>query len=92
MLLNITSSSEIRISEIKNEKIESQFLAEILSSKARIEELNPIFPTHSKRQTWIMMNNDFDLLGYGSILFQVGKNDNRGLTININHEYLSCPI
>ena len=35
-----------------------------------------------------MMNNDFEEIGYGSILFQVGKNDNRGLTIIINNEYI----
>lgn len=34
-----------------------------------------------------MMNNNFDEIGYGSILFQIGKNDQRGLTININNEY-----
>jgi hypothetical protein len=51
-----------------------------------MEEHNPVFPTPSKRQTWIMMNDDFDELGYGSILLQVGKNDNRGLTITVNNE------
>ena len=45
-----------------------------------------MFPTASKKQTWIMMNNDFQELGYGSILFQIGKNDNRGLTISISPE------
>ena len=32
-----------------------------------------------------MMNDDFDQIGYGSIVFQVGKNDNRGLTISLNN-------
>lgn len=62
-------------------------MAEALSSKARQEELNIVFPSPNKKQTWIMMNNNFDEIGYGSILFQIGKNDLRGLTININNEY-----
>ena len=52
-----------------------------------MEEVNPIFPTPNKRQTWIMVNNDFDQIGYGSIVFQVGKNDNRGLTVQLYNEY-----
>ena len=79
----------MKISENKNEETEKQFLGEILSSKARMEEVNPIFPTPNNRQTWIMMNNDFDQIGYGSIVFQVGKNDNRGLTVQLYNEYLS---
>ena len=86
MTSHTTSSAEVRISENKLEQTENRFLSEILSSKARIEEINPIFPTPMKKQTWIMMNNDFEQIGYGSILFQVGKNDNRGLTINISQE------
>jgi len=31
-----------------------------------------------------MMNNDFNQLGYGSILFQIGKNDNKRLIIDID--------
>ena len=57
------------------------FLSEVLSHKARMTERNIIYPTPSNKTTWVMINNDFNLLGYGSILFQMGKHDNRGLTV-----------
>jgi hypothetical protein len=38
------------------------------------------------KHTWLKLNNDFNQLGYGSILFQIGKNDNRRLNIEINSQ------
>ena len=47
-----------------------------------------IVPNPNKKQSWMMINDDFQTMGYCSILFQVGKNDNRTLTVNIDTVYL----
>jgi hypothetical protein len=90
-ILNITSSREVAISEGKMTKNDqNEFLTEIFSNKSRKEEKNVVVPNPAKKQSWLMVNDDFQTMGYGSILFQVGKNDSRTLTVNIDAQY-SCP-
>lgn len=84
-ILNTTSSKEVTISEGKMSKGEqNEFLAEVFSNKSRKEEKNVIVPNPNRKQSWIILNDEFATLGYCSILFQVGKNDDRTLTVAID--------
>jgi hypothetical protein len=65
-------------------KEQTRFLSEVLSTKARKEEKNVIYPFPHRKQTWIMANDDFESIGYGTIIFQSGKNDNYLMIINID--------
>lgn len=61
----------------------------MLSDKARKEERNVIYPFPHKKQTWIMANDDFDSIGYGSLTFQTGKSDALLMAITIDFKYSS---
>ena len=37
----------------------------------------------------IIMNNDFNQLGYGYIFFQVGKGDNRRISVTVKQYYFA---
>lgn len=87
-VLNVTSNREVVISEAKlNQNEHHEFLAEVLSDKARKEERNVIFPNLNRKQSWIIINRDFESLGYNTILMQVGKNDNRCMTVEVDTQY-----
>lgn len=72
-----------------SKKEQTTFFSEVLSDKARREERNVIYPFPHKKQSWIMANDDFDTIGYGTLTFQTGKNDNIAMNINIETKYLS---
>lgn len=87
-LLNVTCSEDVLIGECKMAKKEQiTFLSEVLSDKARREERNVIYPYPHKKQTWIMANDDFQAIGYGTITFQTAKNDALALIVTIDFKY-----
>jgi hypothetical protein len=84
-LMNITCSAESVMGEWKVGKREqTTFLSEVLSNRARREERNVIQPFPHKKQSWIMANDDFEAIGYGTLTFQTGKNDNIIMVIAVD--------
>lgn len=65
-----------------------QLLKEILSSKARNEKKNITYVDKIKKSTWISCNNDFDKLGYCTIVVKNIQHSDNKILISIDPKVL----
>ena len=65
-----------------------EFLKETISSKARINQRNITYINPIKKGSWIIMNPDFDTMGYGYIVVQAIKNSQNKIIMEIDTGYI----